>query len=202
VFSEKGCCGSTLYDYGFWDQLGPLMKANWEKMKKIEEKTFIFTNPHCQEFIGKRYPENLTDFTPIKQLHISQVLAEALKSGKLKSKKGDQVSVSYHDPCYLGRGLGIYEAPREALSALKGVELVEMPRNRKAAYCCGAKATGDYYANQAEYAAKERIKEFYGTGAQVLITACPYCKESFRKVLSDSQKQVVMDLNEFVLERV
>ena len=202
VYAEKGCCGSTLYDLGFWDQLKPLMEANWEKMKPVRDKNFVFVNPHCQEFISKRYPENVEGFTAIKQQHISEIIAGALKSGKIKSKKGDAVKVSYHDPCYLGRGMGIYETPREVLAALKGVELVEMPRNRKASYCCGAKATGEYYASQAEYTAKERIKEFNATGADLLITACPYCKDNLSKVLPEADKDKVVDLSEFVNGRV
>lgn len=58
TFTEKRCCGSTLYDYGFWDQLGPLVKDNWAKMRGLKAKNFIFTNPHCEEFIVKRYPRS------------------------------------------------------------------------------------------------------------------------------------------------
>jgi len=202
MFAEKGCCGSTLYDYGFWDQLEPLVKANWEKMKVFKDKKFVFTNPHCQEFIVKRYPENLSDYSSINHRHISQVLADAFKHGKLKSKKQEKVKVSYHDPCYLGRGLHIYEAPREVLTSLKGVELKEMTRNRASSYCCGARVLGNYFPNQSEEMAKERIKEFEDTGADLLITACPYCKENFQRVMPKSKKDSVKDLVEIVNERV
>jgi Fe-S oxidoreductase len=202
VFSEMGCCGSTLYNLGFWSEMQPLIEANWEKMKRLKSRTFIFTNPHCEEFIIKRYPENLSDYSAIKHMHISQLLSEAFKNGKLKSKRTDKVKVSYHDPCYLGRGLGVYDAPREVLTSLKGVELAEMTRNRANSFCCGAGALGNYFPNQSGEMAKERMEEFNATGADLLITACPYCKDNFQKVMSKGKKDSVKDLAEFVGDRI
>lgn len=201
LFSEKGCCGSTLYDYGFWDELKPLVEAQWAAMQKKKSNTFVFNDPHCQEFIQKRYPEIIPDFKPLKAQHISQLLAKAFKDGKLESQEGDEITVSYHDPCYLGRGLGIYDAPREVLGALKGVKLVEMERNRQNSFCCGARATGNYLPGISESTAKERLLEFEKTGADLLITACPYCRENFRKALPTRDKNRVRDLVELVDQR-
>jgi heterodisulfide reductase subunit D len=200
-FAEKGCCGSTLYDFGFWEQLEPLVKANWEKMKPLKGKKFVFINPHCQEFIEKRYPEILPDYSPINNQHFSQLLADAFKTGKLKSKNVGKVKVSYHDPCYLGRGLKIYDAPRDVLAALDGVELVEMVRNRENSFCCGARTLGNYVPNLSEDTARERVKEFEATGADLLITACAYCKDSFQKVMPAKDTARVKDLTELVDER-
>jgi len=200
-FAEKGCCGSTLYDFGFWEQLEPLAKANWEKMKPLKDKRFVFISPHCQEFIVNRYPEILPDYSAVNNQHFSQLLADAFKDGRLKSKNTGKVKVSYHDPCYLGRGLKIYDAPRDVLASLDGVELVEMVRNRENSFCCGARALGNYLPNLSEDTARERIKEFEDTGADLLITACPYCKEIFQKVLPDGDQDRVKDLAELVDER-
>ena len=201
LFSEKGCCGSTLYDLGFWEQLEPLIKANWAKMKELKDRTFVFINPHCQEFVVKRYPETVAESIGLQNRHISQLLADALKDGRLKNKKADKIKVSYHDPCYLGRGLAIYDAPREILASLDGVELVEMERNRENSFCCGARGLGNYLPNISEETARERLSEFQVTGAELLITACPYCKESFQKVMPDKDKARVKDLSELVDER-
>lgn len=200
-FAEKGCCGSTLYDLGFWDKLESLIEEHWAKMKDLRDKTFTFINPHCQEFVVRRYPETVPESNSLKTQHISQLLAKALKSGQLKSKKADKIKVSYHDPCYLGRGLGIYEAPRQVLSALDGVELVEMERNRENSFCCGARAVGNYFPEMSEWTARERIKDFKATEADLLITACGYCKENFCKVLPEKDRGRVKDLTEFVDER-
>ncbi len=200
-FAEKGCCGSTLYDLGFWDRLESLIEDNWAKMKALKNKTFVFINPHCQEFVVRRYPETVPESQGLKTQHISQLLAKALKTGKLKSKKTARIKVSYHDPCYLGRGLGIYDAPREVLSALNGVELVEMERNRENSFCCGARAVGNYFHEMSEWTARERLKDFEATGADLLITACGYCKENFQKVLPEKDKSRIKDLSELVDER-
>jgi heterodisulfide reductase subunit D len=200
-FVESEYCGSTLYDFGFWEQLEPIVKANWEKIKTLKDKKFVFINPHCQEFTVKRYPEILPDYSNINNQHISQLLADAFKAGKLKSKKTDKIKVSYHDPCYLGRGLKIYDAPREVLASLDGVELVEMARNRENSFCCGARVLGHYVPNLSKETARERIKEFKATGADLLITACAYCKDSFQKVMPGKAKVKVKDLIEFVDER-
>jgi heterodisulfide reductase subunit D len=200
-FAEIGCCGSTLYDFGLWDNLESLIKANWDKMSTIKDRDFVFINPHCQEFVVKRYPETVPESRQLKTMHISQLLAEALASGKLKSKKADKIKVSYHDPCYLGRGLGIYDAPREVLAALDGVELIEMERNRENSFCCGARAVGSYFPQMAERTAGERMKDFQATGVELLITACAYCKDNFLKVLPEKDKYRVKDLTELVDER-
>lgn len=200
LFTDGGCCGSTLFDYGFWDELPSLVDTGMEKLKDLKSKTVLFINPHCQEFISNRYEMIASAYENVEGQHFSELLAGALKDGTLKSKEGKNIKVSYHDPCMLGRGLGIYEPPREVLSALGNVELVEMKRNRENNFCCGAKAVGEYFADFPEETARERIKEFEGTGADLLITACPYCKEIFQKVLGE-EKDRVKDLIEFVDER-
>jgi heterodisulfide reductase subunit D len=199
ILSERGGDEATLYDYGFWKQLEPLVKTNWEKMKDFQGRKFVFISPHFQEFMVKRYPEILSDYTPINIQHFSQLLTNAFKEGKLISRKKDKIKVSYHDPCNLGRGLGIYDAPRDVLSHLDGVELVEMERNRENSFCCGARAAGNYFPNFSEENARQRIQEFYETGADLLVTCCAYCQEVFQKVM-DTGKQV-KDLIELVDER-
>ena len=131
--------------------------------------------------------------------HFSQLLANAFKEGKLISRKKDKIKVSYHDPCNLGRGLGIYDAPRDVLSHLDGVELVEMKRNRENSFCCSARSAGNYFPNFTEENARQRIREFAETGADLLVTCCAYCQEVFQKVM-DTGKQV-KDLIELVDER-
>jgi Fe-S oxidoreductase len=200
LFKDDGCCGSTLFDHGFWDELPGLVDAKMEKMKGFQDKTFLFVNPHCQEFISNRYEMIASNYESVKTQHISELMAEALKEGKIKTKEKSKVKVTYHDPCMLGRGLKIYDSPREVLSFFEDVELVEMKRNREDAFCCGSKAVGNYFSNCPEGTAEERIGEFKDTAADLLITACPYCKGIFQKVLGN-EKDRVMDLIEFVDER-
>jgi heterodisulfide reductase subunit D len=200
TFSDGGCCGSTLYDYGFWEGLKELVQGKWEKMKELNAEEFIFINPHCQEFVVNRYPEILEKNETSKARHLSEVLLEAFKQGKLKSSNTKKMKVTYHDPCYLGRGLGIYDAPRDVLTSVNNVELVEMTHNRDCSFCCGARATGSYSPDFHSTTANYRLAEFHDTGADLLITSCPYCKEAFQKVLPDKDKEKVKDLIEFVAD--
>ena len=202
ICNEVGFNQAIRYDYGFWENLESQMHENWNRMNSSQAPKFVFTDPHTQEFVAKRYPENLSGCSAVNTQHISQVVAEALKNGKLTSKKSDPVKVSYHDPCYLGRGLGVYEAPREALKALENVDLVEMTRNRNSAYCCGARVTGNYYSDHGQNVAGERIKEYLETGADLLITACSYCKQNLQKALPADKKGMVKDITEFIDSRV
>jgi glycolate oxidase len=201
VFSDPGCCGSTLYDFGFWDELPALVQTKWNMIKGFGNKKLLFLDPHCQEFMTNKYPKIIDGFGGFKGEHFSEILLDAFNKGKLKSKKMKKVKVSYHDPCFLGRGLGIYEPPRQVLQHLDKVELVEMKRNRQQSFCCGARILGNYFGDLSDQTAKERINEFLETKADLLITACPYCKEIFSKVLGKEASRV-HDLTEFVNERV
>jgi heterodisulfide reductase subunit D len=200
VFSDPGCCGSTLYDFGFWDQLPALVEKKWKKIKGFGNKKLLFVDPHCQEFMTNKYRKIIDGFKGFKGQHISELLLDAFKKGKLTSKKMKKTKVSYHDPCFLGRGLGIYDAPRQVLGCLDGVTLIEMKRNREQSFCCGARGLGTYFKDFPETTARVRIQEFLDTKADILITACPHCKDIFAKVLGKDGRQV-KDLTEFVSER-
>jgi heterodisulfide reductase subunit D len=202
LFADDGCCGSTLYDFGFWDQLPALVEKKWEKISSFGKRYLLFVDPHCQEFMTNKYEKIIDGFSGFEGKHFSELLVDAFKKGKLTSKNNaKKIKVSYHDPCFLGRGLGIYEPPRQVLGFLKGVEFVEMKRNREQSFCCGARALGTYFKDFSVKTAKERIREFLDTKADVLITACPHCKEIFQKVVSGGADRI-KDLSEFVAERV
>jgi heterodisulfide reductase subunit D len=201
LFTDAGCCGSTLYDFGFWDELSALAQKKWDVIKGFGKKKLLFIDPHCQEFMTNKYAKIIDGFPGFKGQHFSEVMLDAFNKGKLKSKKMKKVKVSYHDPCFLGRGLGIYEPPRQVLQRLDGVQLVEMKRNREQSFCCGSRILGSYFGDLSEQTAKERINEFLETKADLLITACPYCKEIFAKALGKEADRV-RDLTEFVSGRV
>lgn len=200
IFShDEGSCGGELYDLGFWDELNKLLKKTVKEMEHLGGKEVIFINPHTQEFILKRYPEVVSKRIQIRGRHLSELLLDAFKEGKLRAKK-QKVKVSYHDPCHLSRGLGIKKAPREILSFL-GVDLIEMKRNSENTYCCGSGGASQAFLAFSNWVTSERIKEFKETGAELLITACPYCKEKFQRVLPTEQRNRVKDLVEFVDEK-
>jgi heterodisulfide reductase subunit D len=204
VYSQGGCCGSALYDMGFWDELNTLLKKRSKDLRQLKNREIVFVNPHCQEFMTKRYPQ-ISDSNPeIRPKHISELLVEAFKNRKIKIKNKNKIKVSYHDPCYLGKELCIFDPPREVLSFLDGIELIEMKRNRRNSYCCGAggEAGSLAFPDFSKKITGERLKEFKETGAELLITACPYCQAAFQNSLPAEEKSKVIDLVELVEMRI
>ncbi len=146
-----------------------------ETFERYEVKKIITTCPHCYNTFKNEYPDVGWSGEVI---HHSQFLNNLIEEGKLKVPAGifNGSRVVFHDPCYLGRANGEYEAPRRVIDALK-TERVEMPRNKSFALCCGA--GGAQMFKEAETGNKEiyaeRTEEALGTGASVIATACPFC---------------------------
>jgi len=123
---------------------------------------------------------------------MSQFLAEQLDAGKIKWEKSLDKTVTYHDPCHLGRHVGVFEEPRKVIKSMPGVKLVEMKRNRKEQRCCGA--GGGVKAGIPDLAlgvAKGRMNDAKETGAQALISTCPFC----RRNLLDGRDELKMDMS-------
>ena len=175
------------------------MNGRKSRMEKLVGKEVLFVDPHCQAFMMKRYPEIASKSVQTTGRHFSEFLADAFEDGKLRPKS-ETTSVSYHDPCRLSRGLGIEDAPRRVISSL-GMKLIEMKRNRANTYCCGAGGGIRPFPDFSDSVASERIKEFEASKAELLITACPYCKEQFQRVLPPEERSRVKDLTEFVEEQ-
>lgn len=185
-----------LYDLGFWDELEEIMYLKSGLIRGLAGKDVLFVDPHGLEFFARRYGELAPGNVEMGCRHFSQFLADAVAGGRLKARK-ERIAVSYHDPCHLSRGMGISEEPRDLLSFL-GVELLEMKRSASSTYCCGAAGIPGVSTEFSRWCASERLEEFRETGADLLITACPHCKEMFREVLPEGDKNRVKDLLEFV----
>jgi Fe-S oxidoreductase len=204
VHRDEGSCGADLYDLGFIDELKILLERKSELINQLAGKNLIFIDPHTQEFVLRNWQQYVKNGKRLVGKHLSEVILRVLKRSKIRTKNIEKVAVSYHDPCILGRGLGIYEAPRKLIRFFKGVTLFELKRNRRNSYCCGAGdgTRGKAFPDYSEWIARERLEEFKETGADVLITSCPYCKDMFQRVLPPKQKRKVKDLIEFVNERI
>ncbi len=147
---------------------------NIELLNGYEVKKIITCDPHAYNTLKNEYPDLGGEYEVI---HHSQLLRDLMKEGKLTLKGGSLAGkkITFHDPCYLGRGNGEYKAPREVLDALGTT--VEMKRNKSFALCCGA--GGGQMFKEAEKGDKEvfmeRTEDALETGADIIATACPYC---------------------------
>ena len=140
--------------------------------------------------LKKHYKEVLGERWDIEVEHITQTIFKSQKS-KAKSQKFEKVT--YHDPCHLGRQMGVYEEPREIIKNL-GYEILEMELNRGESFCCGG--GGGVKSNEPELAnkiAKDRLSQAKKTGAKIICTACPLC---YLHLKENSQDLEVKELSE------
>jgi Fe-S oxidoreductase len=175
------CCGSPALKAGYADDFRKLAEKNLQVFKDHSIGRLITHCPACFMIFKKEYPKVLGEKWNIEVLHATEVLAQSEKI-KNKSKILNLKSeIAYHDPCHLGRQMGVYEPPREVIKAL-GYEIKEMELNKNQSFCCGG--GGGVQSNELELAnkiAKDRIKMAQKTGAKVLVTPCPLCYMHLKK---------------------
>jgi heterodisulfide reductase subunit D len=197
---DEWCCGSPLQRTGQVDKAIKVAKHNLEAIKKSGAKKVITSCSGCYKMIGGDYEELYGLKGDFEIMQMSQFLLDLIKKGELKLTKPVNKKVTYHDPCHLGRHMGVYETPRELLQSIPGVELVEMPRNREYAWCCGA--GGGVRAGYPEitmFASTDRIKEAEDTGAQAVTSACPFCWRGLHDAIEENNsKMELYDIVELV----
>lgn len=194
VMDDERCCGHDLYWLGQLDQFDELAKLNMKAIEDAGAKTVITACPECASSLKQLYPERLGSLG-IKVMHIAEMVAE--NAAKFKFN-GFAKEVAFHDPCRLGRYLGVYEQPRQSLEAIPGVQLREMPHNRRGAICCGTTnwMNCDAVSKQIQVS---RLKEAKGTGAELLVTACPKCQIHFRCAgCGEQTEKVDIEIADFV----
>ena len=165
------CCGHDAYWLGEMGTFERLAKANAKMLKEEGVEEVITVCPECSHTLGTLYPKVLGEEGP-RVRHVSQVLAEGLRDGRIKVEQKGQ-KITYQDPCRLGRMSSVYDEPRAIVQACG--ELVEMPRNRQLAACCGSTCF-----MQCDQMVKrwqvDRLTEARSIGADILATACPKCR--------------------------
>jgi Fe-S oxidoreductase len=173
---------------------------NIETFNKLGVKMIVTPDAHDAWVFKEEYQPQLNPDIQIK--HISQALSNLVRKGQLKPKKKVPLKAVFHDPCKLGRRFDIYEPPRKVLRAIPGLELVEFPRATFNSLCCGG-GGGVPYAlpDFALGTAKERLFEAESTGAEAIITSCPYCIQMLSRAVQETgSKMKLYDLAEVLLE--
>jgi len=177
ISDHERCCGHDALWCGDHTTFRKLAQYNLETIKASGAETVLFGCPEGYVTFKNYYPKYIGEL-PFEVLHMTEFLARELPKTGLTFQASSTESVTYHDPCRLGRLAGIYEAPRQLLGMLPEIQLVEMERNRENSLCCGTSAWMEC-AGYSKAIQTERMQEAIQTGAQTLITACPKCQIHF-----------------------
>jgi heterodisulfide reductase subunit D len=206
------CCGSRAYQMGYRDAFMAQAKKNMAAIKKTGAKTIVTICADGYQAFKVLY-DKYDLIGNIEVMHISEYIAKLIEDGKLKPKKKVNLSVTYHDPCRLGRlgepwvhwsgkkipgdrfvfdppkpyrrgAKGVYEPPRDVIKSIPGVKLTEMVRIKEYSWCCGAGGgVNESNPDFAVWTAKQRIEEAIATGAEAIVTTCPWCEKTFNEAI-------------------
>jgi Fe-S oxidoreductase/FAD/FMN-containing dehydrogenase len=200
----EACCGIPMLVAGLWDAFEEIMRYNINGMKEKGVKTVVTSCPACWLSWKVYYPQwakKLGIDYPFEAKHYSEVLADAVRSGKLEFTRPLDMKVTWHDSCHMGRAGGIYEPPRELIRAVPGIEFVEMEHNREEAHCCGSVLTLVADPPAAQRVGEVRLQEAEATGAEALVACCPCCEVQFRVTVQKSGRDLpIVDLAHLVCD--
>ncbi|WP_295115307.1 (Fe-S)-binding protein [uncultured Methanobrevibacter sp.] len=182
ILDDEKCCGSVLLRTGFESEAKEQIKINSEIFKG---KKILTSCAGCYKTLKE-------DYEGVDVIHISQLLNELIKKGKLDFGKKD-LNVTYHDSCHLGRHLNVFDEPRDVIVTV--ANLVEMENIRENSLCCGAGGgVKSAYPEIADEMARSRISQAIETGCKILVTSCPFCKLNL-----ENDDLEVLDLTEFLV---
>jgi Fe-S oxidoreductase len=179
-----------------------MAEQNIELFKSHAIQEIITACPHCYNTLKHEYPRYGGQF---KVVHYTELMADLIHQGKLKWTQEFDSTLTYHDPCYLGRYNNLYKEPRQVLQAIPKIKIEEMERSKEAGFCCGG-GGGLMWIEEQPGTTKinhMRLEDVLKTGAKTVVTACPYCLQMFedaidQKGMKDSLK--AKDLVEVVEE--
>jgi Fe-S oxidoreductase len=192
TLDNEGCCGSFLLRTGWEKDAKDIMKKN---LKEFNNEKILTSCAGCYKTLKYDYKKYLD--VDLNVIHISQLLRDLINENKLKGNFKNELTVTYHDPCHLGRHSKEYNAPREVIKNF--ANLKEMENNKENSSCCGSGGgVKSAYPEIAKKITINRIKEADNIGVDLIITTCPFCKLS----LSENSSIKVVDISEFVLNSI
>ncbi len=194
---EEKCCGLYAHDLGFRREYHRLQEENLQLIKEAGVKRLVVACGSCRR-IWQDYPKE--EMGSVEVLHGVEYVDRLLQEGRLKLTKTIKKKITYHDPCHLGRGCGVYEAPRKILRSIPGIELVEMERNRRWAWCCGGGGgVPEAFPELARWNAEDRLREAGETGAELLLTTSAVCLRNLNRTQPDLETR---ELLEFICQAI
>ena len=224
--------GDRAYQMGYREDFLNAARKNMDYINNNGIKTVVTADAESYQAIKVLY-DKFKLRGDLQVLHITEYIQQLLQQGKLKLKNNLDLNVTYHDPCHLGRlgepwvhwegkkvpgdrfvfdppkqyrrgSKGVYQAPRDTLNNIPGIKLTEMTRIKEYAWCCGSGGgVGRANPGFAQWTAQDRIDEAESTGAEAIVTACPWCQKLFNKTIADGGSHLqVYDIVELVEQAI
>ncbi len=198
---DEYCCGSPFLRTGQREIAYEFFKKNYEEWKKRGVKTIVTTCSGCYRTIAKDYPEIAEELGydwDFRVIHTVQLIKDLIEKKELEFEREER-KITFHDPCHLGRHMGVYDEPREILKEM-GFKIVEMEHTREESLCCGAGGgVKSQFKDLAMEIGKRRIEEAKKTSAEFIVSACPFCKLHLNQ--AGEGEVYVKDVIELVNER-
>jgi len=199
---NEACTGDSARRAGREDIFFGLASQNVEILNEVAPKRIVTTCPHCLHTIKNEYPAFGGNYTVI---HHTQLINELVGAGKISMNlEGDNMKVTFHDPCYLGRHNKEFDSPRDVLKST-GVTTIEMPRHGAKSFCCGAGGAQMWKEEEAGSGRvnEARFQEAKSTGADTVAVGCPFCLTMMNDASkADGDSMQVKDVAELVAERL
>lgn len=190
---EEWCCGFPLLGAGLKELLRAFIDHNLEAVRKKGARTIVFACPSCYQMWREYYPAEF-EIT-----HATKLLIDLIETKRIPLKPLD-LTLTYHDPCDLGRGARVFEAPRRIIRSIPGITLTELRHNRAACTCCGGGGNLEMIdTNLAAEIAKRKIDEVLETGAQAVVTSCQQCVRTMTTYVKRNKVSLeVLDITQLV----
>jgi Fe-S oxidoreductase len=199
--AELSCCGESVRKAGNETLFQSLAASNIGLFGENKVTKIVTASPHCFHTFKNEYPELEGKY---EVQHFTQFLGDLIKEGKITPTKELAKTVTYHDSCYLGRHNDVYDAPREIIQSIPGVNLVEMANYRENSLCCGGGGGRIWEeTKKGERFSDIRVEQAIAAGASVLAAVCPYCMANFTDSVVSSDKEAELEIKsiaELVLE--
>ncbi|VBB46627.1 Fe-S oxidoreductase [uncultured Desulfatiglans sp.] len=197
--NRESCCGESVRKAGNHELFETLAEKNIALFQESGVKTIIATSPHCLTTFKQDYPKLGGE---VQVLHVTEVLARLISEGRIRFGGELHKKAVYHDPCYLGRHNGIYDAPRAVLAGIPGLEWTDELNSRENSLCCGGGGGRIWMETpKGERFSDILVAQAIEQGADVLVTACPYCILNFKDSVVTAgleDRLEVMDISEIV----
>jgi len=193
---DEACCGNEIRRMGESGLFEELQEENLATFEKHGVKEIIALSPHCMNALKNEYGDHGIAVT-----HYTELLADLVREGSLRFNSAFEKKVIYHDPCFLGKQNKVFDAPRDILKAVEGLELMEFSGCRENSLCCEGGGGRMFYETEKSYQrnSEKRVLEAVEKGAEVLATSCPFCVMTLEDPATEKNLPV-MELSEIIVE--